>query len=52
VSIAIGEATVFTEPNQLISGWEKYRRGTGSSSPVTFHVIPTAGPGLGLLMRF
>jgi hypothetical protein len=52
VSIAIGEATIFTSPNQLISGWEKYRSGGGASPAVTFHVTPTAGPGLGVLMRF
>lgn len=52
VSIAIGEATIFTSPNQLISGWEKYRSGGGASPAVTFHVIPTAGPGVGVLMRF
>lgn len=50
-SILIGEATIFTSPNQLISGWEKYRSG-GATPAVTFHVIPTAGPGFGLLMRF
>ena len=51
VGSVVGEATLFTAPTQLVSGWERYRRGE-SPPKVTFHVIPTAGPGLGLLVRF
>lgn len=53
VSVAIGELTIFTMPNQLISGWKRYRDGDGSkATPVSFMVVPTAGPGLGFVMRF
>jgi hypothetical protein len=51
VGIAIGEATIFTSPNKLMSGWEHYRAG-GSDSPVSFHIVPTAGPGVGVLLTF
>lgn len=51
VGTAIGEATMFTSPTHLISGWKKYRLGEAPPA-VTFHVIPTAGPGLGVLMTF
>jgi len=47
VGTAIGELTIFTMPNQLIPGWSKYR-----GAPVTFHLVPTAGPGVGLVVRF
>ncbi|MFT3712670.1 MAG: hypothetical protein QM817_33895 [Archangium sp.] len=52
--IAIGELTIFTAPNQLISGWESYTsKGAGNkAAPVTLHLVPTAGPGLGVLLRF
>lgn len=50
VSIAIGELMLWTQPSQLIPGWKAYL--TGQQTPVTFHVVPTAGPGLGLVMRF
>ena len=49
-SIAIGELMLWTQPNQLIPGWKAYL--TGQETPVTFHVVPTAGPGIGLVMRF
>ena len=49
---AIGELTIFTSPNQLISGWDEYRSGPKAKSPVTIHVVPTAGPGLGLVINF
>lgn len=48
---AIGEATIFTSPTQLVSGWKKYRLGEAPPA-VTFQVVPNAGPGLGLLVRF
>lgn len=51
VGSAIGEATVFTSPTHLISGWKRYQQGD-SPPPVTFQVVPNAGPGLGLLVRF
>ena len=51
VGSAIGEATMFTSPTHLISGWKRYRLGE-SPPAVTFHVIPTAGPGVGVLVRF
>lgn len=51
VGTAIGEANILSSPAHLISGWKRYR--TGEKPPaVTFHVIPTAAPGLGLVMRF
>ncbi len=49
-SIAIGELMLWTQPNQLIPGWKTYL--TGQQQTVTFHVVPTAGPGLGFVMRF
>lgn len=48
---AIGEANILTSPSHLIPGWKRYRQGD-APSPVSFHVVPTAGPGLGVLMRF
>lgn len=51
VGIAVGEATLFTAPTHLVSGWDRYRQGE-TPPKVTFHLIPTAGPGLGLLVRF
>ncbi len=51
VGAAIGEATIFTSPTHLISGWQRYRLGE-SPPAVTFHVIPTAGPGIGVLLTF
>jgi hypothetical protein len=51
IGVAIGEATIFSSPTRLISGWKKYRAGEPSSG-VAVHVIPTAGPGLGVLVTF
>lgn len=51
VGSAIGEATMFTSPTHLIGGWKQYRHGE-SPPKVTFHVIPTAGPGVGVLLTF
>ncbi len=51
VGTIIGEANILTAPSHLISGLRRYR--SGESPPaVTFKVIPTAGPGLGLLVQF
>lgn len=51
VGAAVGEATMFTSPTHLISGWKQYRKGEKPPA-VTFHVIPTAGPGVGVLLTF
>lgn len=51
VGLAIGEATIFTSPTGLISALEAYRNG-GDAPRVTFYVVPTAGPGLVVLVRF
>jgi hypothetical protein len=51
VGSAIGEANILSSPAHLISGWKRYRQGE-VPSPVSFFVVPTAGPGLGVLMRF
>jgi hypothetical protein len=51
VGVAIGEATIFTSPQHLISGWKHYREG-GQAQAVQLHVVPTAGPGLGLVLTF
>lgn len=51
VGTAIGEGNIVTSPAHLISGWKRYRQGE-APSPVSFFVVPTAGPGLGVLMRF
>lgn len=51
VGSAIGEANILTSPSHLIPGWKRYRQGE-APSPVSFFVVPTAGPGLGVLMRF
>ncbi len=51
VGVAIGEATIFTSPQGLISALDEYRTGTGATK-VSFHVVPSAGPGLGVMLRF
>lgn len=51
VGAAVGEATMFTAPTHLISGWKQYRNGEKPPA-VTFHVIPAAGPGVGVLLTF
>lgn len=51
VGTAIGEGTIFSSPTNLVSGWKRYRDGEAAPK-VTFHVVPTAGPGLGFVMRF
>jgi hypothetical protein len=51
IGTAIGEATLFSSPTHLISGWEQYRQGAAPVA-VRFHVVPTAGPGLGVLLEF
>lgn len=51
VGSAIGEANILTSPSHLIPGWKRYRQGEAPSA-VSFFVVPTAGPGLGVLMRF
>ena len=51
VGVLVGEATLFTAPTHLVSGWKKYRQGEAPPA-VTFHLVPAAGPGLGLLVRF
>ncbi len=51
VGIAVGEATIFTAPTELISGWKRYRKGDLSTG-ISIQVVPTAGPGLGLVMHF
>lgn len=51
VGTAIGEATIFTSPTGLISALDAYRA-NGSKPLVTFNLVPTAGPGLGVLVRF
>ena len=51
VGVAIGEANILTAPSHLISGLKRYRQGEAPSA-VTINVIPTAGPGLGVLVRF
>ncbi len=51
VGVAIGEATIFTSPQHLISGWKHYREG-GDAQAVRLQVVPTAGPGIGLVLTF
>lgn len=51
VGAAIGEATILTAPSQLISGWARYRSGAPAGG-VAVHVVPTAGPGLGVRVEF
>ncbi len=51
VGIAIGELSLLTSPHQLISGWDRYVKGPAPSA-VTVHLVPTAGPGVGVLVRF
>ena len=51
IGAAIGEATIFTSPANLVSGWKRYRSGERAPT-VAVHVVPTAGPGLGLLVEF
>ena len=51
VGVAVGETNILSSPAHLIPGWKRYRLGE-SPSPVTFRVIPNAGPGLGLVMTF
>ncbi len=49
VGIAVGELMLFTIPTGLVSGRDEYR---GGAHAVSLHVVPTAGPGLGVLMTF
>ncbi len=51
VGTAIGEATIFTAPTQLISGWKKYRSGEAASG-LSVRLVPAAGLGLGVLVVF
>jgi hypothetical protein len=51
VGIAIGETNMLSSPAHLISGWQQYRQGE-SPQALRFQLIPTAGPGLGVLMHF
>lgn len=51
VGIVMGGANILSGPAHLISGWKHYAKGQ-SPQAVTFHVVPTAGPGLGVLLRF
>lgn len=53
VGTLIGELTIFTAPNQLVPGLERYLRGGGERPPpLTVRVVPTAGPGLGVFVTF
>lgn len=51
IGTAIGEMNILSAPAQLISGWKRYQKG-GPKDAVSLHVIPTAGPGVGVLMTF
>ena len=51
VGTVIGEANILSAPAHLISGWKRYQKG-GPKEAVSVHVIPTAGPGIGVLMTF
>ena len=51
VGVAIGEANILSGPAHLISGLKHYRLGEAPPA-LTFHVVPTAGPGVGVLLRF
>jgi hypothetical protein len=51
IGTALGEATFFTSPNRLVSGWRQYRSGDPSSG-VSVRVVPTVGPGLALFVSF
>lgn len=51
IGTAIGEATILTSPQHLISHWKAYRSGEPATA-VSFHVVPTAGPGVGVMIRF
>lgn len=52
VGTAIGELTFFTSPNRLISGRERYLKGDKPVTGVSVLVVPTAGPGVGVLVTF
>jgi hypothetical protein len=56
VGVAIGELTIFTSPNKLVPGWQRYRMGggggSGASAGVSLHFVTTPGPGVGLLLSF
>ena len=51
IGTAIGEATIFSSPTHLISGWKHYREGEAPPA-VTFRLVPTAGPGVGVMLEF
>lgn len=51
IGVAIGEATIFTSPTGLVSALEQYQT-TGDGQRVTLNFVPTAGPGLGVMLRF
>jgi hypothetical protein len=53
----IGELTIFTSPNQLISAWDSYVKADGAAhASVQVNVVPTllpgSGAGLGVVIRF
>lgn len=50
----VGELTILTSPNRLISGRERYLRGAKEETPRAWSMtlVATAGPGLGVLLRF
>jgi hypothetical protein len=57
LGVAIGEVTIFTSPNRLISAWSEYQRGElgEKPSPVAFRVFPLVHPGgagLGVSLTF
>lgn len=48
----IGELTIFTSPNQLAAGWDEYLMAPSAKSSVSIQLVPTGGPGLGVVVRF
>ena len=57
LGVAVGELTILTGPNRLISVWKEYQRGALSDSafPVTVRVVPMLRPnlaGIGLAGNF
>ncbi len=57
VGVALGELTIFTAPDRLISAWAEYQQGElgEASAPLSFKLVPMVRPdaaGLALAVRF
>ncbi len=57
IGVTLGEATILTSPNRLVSAWSEYQRGElgQAATPVSFKVFPmirSDAAGLGVALTF